>query len=545
MNRRDFLTITKKSSASTNTVKQGTRNLATGLTPYSGDWTINEVSHLLRRTMFGAKKSDIDFFLTLSIDDAVDQLLTTSAQPQPPVRDYGLIVLEEGTFDDLGVAKGQTWVNDLNTLSAEVARGDIGSLRTESHRKWWVGLMLNQKRSIEEKLLLFWHHHFSVQLSEVSNCTTLYRHHDLLRKNLMGNVRQLTKDVTVDSAMLKHLNGHLNEKKAPDENYARELQELMTVGKGNDSLYTEEDVMEAARVLTGWRIDDVTLTSFLDDGAHDMGTKKFSAFYNNTTISGSLNGTQEVDQLVDMIFSTTEAARFICRKLYKWFIYYDIDQATENNVITPLAEIFRNNNYEIKPVLRALFKSEHFFDVNNRACSIKSPYDMIIGLMREFNAGFPPYTDYVNGYELFHSLYNNAARMQQDLFQPPDVSGWPAYHQDPMHYELWVNSNSLPKRSKFTDLVIDQNIIDLRSFAAATSSPANPDKLVEESAMLLLSYPLSAASQLYIKNKYLLNNTGDNNVWTNAWNSNNNAVIRPALAEMYKFILNLPEFQLC
>ncbi|MBC8032961.1 MAG: DUF1800 domain-containing protein [Chitinophagaceae bacterium] len=541
MNRREFLTSSRTKTAAK---ARSSRNLATGLTPYAGAWTINEVAHLLKRTMFGARKSDIDFFLGLSVGNAVDELLKTSALPAPPVRDYGLITLEEGTFDDLGVAIGQTWINDLNVSSDEIARGNIDALRIQSLRKWWVGLMLNQKRSIEEKLLLFWHHHFSVQREEVESSRMLYYHHDLLRRNLMGNVRELTKLVTVDPAMLKHLNGHLNAAKAPDENYARELQELMTIGKGDDSGYTEDDVMEAARVLTGWRIDTDTFMAYFDVDAHDKDSKRFSAFYNNTTISGSTDGMQEITQLVDMIFSAREASRFFCRKLYKWFVYSNIDENTEANVISPLADILRANNFEIKPVLEALFKSEHFFDVQNQACNIKSPYDMIVGLMRDFNVSIPDYTAYATGYPIFFSVYIDAAEMQQNLLQPPDVSGWPAYHQDPMHYELWVNSNSLPKRADFTDKLITDNIIDVRSFAAATSMPWNPDRLIEDIDALLFRYPLSATSRAYVKNRFLLNNTGDNNIWTNAWNTNNNALINPALRELFKFLLNLPEFHL-
>ena len=176
-------------------------------------------------------------------------------------------------------------------------------------------------------MVLFWHHHFSVQQQEVENAQFLYRHHNLLRTNALGNFKTLVREVTIDPAMLIHLNGYLNAKQAPDENYAREMQELFAIGKGNDSLYTEDDVIAAARVLTGWRINDDPLSSYFDSGAHDTGSKTFSAFYNNTTIAGSSNGDQELDALVNMIFNTTEAARFICRKLYKWFVYYEIDDA--------------------------------------------------------------------------------------------------------------------------------------------------------------------------------------------------------------------------
>lgn len=129
-----------------------------------------------------------------------------------------------------------------------------------------------------------------------------------------------------------------------------------SIGQGNDSLYTEDDVIAAARVLTGWRITDIPLGVYLDTNAHDTGSKTFSAFYNNTTISGSTNPNQELDALMDMIFNTNEAARFICRKLYKWFVYYDISETVETEVIIPMAEVLKANNYEIKPALAVLFK---------------------------------------------------------------------------------------------------------------------------------------------------------------------------------------------
>lgn len=539
MDRREFFTRTKKNKTG------NVRRITSGLNPYSGAWTNNEVAHLLKRTMFGAKKTDIDYFRAMSPSAAVDELLNNIPVVSTPLRDYGLIEDEFGVFhDDLGVPQGQTWVNDLNTLSNPLVLGSINGLRVNSLFKWWCGLIINQNRSINEKMVLFWHHHFSVQEEEAGgNATILWRHHNLLRSNALGNIKQLVRDVTIDPAMLFHLNGYLNSKLAPDENYARELQELFTVGRGPDSLYTEDDVIAAARVLTGWRVDGTTLTSYLDNGSHDTGSKSFSSFYNNTTISN--NGVQEVADLVNMIFNTTEAARFICRKLYKWFVYYNIDEVTETNVITPLGELLRSSNFEIKPVLAALLKSEHFFDPLNQACYIKNPFDILVGTLREFNVSFPPYTDWRNGYPLFYNIYNKASEMQQTLYNPPDVSGWPAYHQEPMYYELWVNSNSLPRRANYTDSLIADSMLDVRAFANYSSNPADPDQLVSDVTALLLRYPLSLTSRNYTKNKYLLNNTNDDTVWTNAWNSNNNTYINSSLNELFKFIMNLPEYHLC
>ncbi len=545
MDRRDFFKTANRTTRSKTSSGKSRKMLFAGLNPYSGSWTVNEVTHLLKRTMFGAKKVDVDYFLSRTPDEAVDELLNTGFTPAPPLRDYGLLEDEGVWYDDLGVAIGQTWVNDPNTASFEGIRGSINSRRADSLKKWWSGLILNQQRSIQEKMVMFWHHHFSIQSTEVENAAMLYRHHNLLRTNAMGNVKTLVREVTIDPAMLIHLNGYLNTKQAPDENYARELQELFSIGKGNDSLYTEDDVIAAARVLTGWRITDIPLGVYFDTNAHDTGSKSFSAFYNSTTIAGSTNPDQELDALMDMLFNTTEAARFICRKLYKWFVYYDISETVEAEVITPMADVLIANNYEVRPALSVLFKSEHFFDVLNQACYIKTPFDMIVGTLREFNVTFPVYTDHVNGYPFFSNIYGQAADMQQQLFQPPDVSGWPSYYQEPMHYELWVNSNSLPKRADFTDALVNDSVIDVRAFAGYSSNPADPNQLIDDVTALLLRYPLSASSKTYVKTHFLTNNTTEDSVWTNAWNGNDNAVINTSLKDLFRFLMNLPEFHLC
>jgi uncharacterized protein (DUF1800 family) len=173
-----------------------------------------------------------------------------------------------------------------------------------------------------------------------------YRYNILLRQYALGNFKEMTRAVTMDPAMLKYLNGNANTKKAPDENYGRELQELFTVGKGPGSHYTEADVKAAAHVLTGFRIENKSLPDIhgvFDAGRHDENDKQFSDFYQNTTIKGrkGKEGEMELDDLLALIFSQPEVARFICRKLYRFFVYHNIDEETEKTIIEPLAELFR------------------------------------------------------------------------------------------------------------------------------------------------------------------------------------------------------------
>jgi uncharacterized protein (DUF1800 family) len=252
----------------------------------------------------------------------------------------------------------------------------VNSLRNASFKKWWMGVMINQDRSIREKMMLFWHNHFATETNVVGNAQFVYSHHLLLRTYALGNFKSLTRAVTIDPAMLVYLNGERNTKNAPDENYSRELQELFCCGKGPDSLYTEGDVKAAAQVLTGWKNDAATLSSTFVPQRHDATNKQFSSFYNNTIIQGKTGptaGDEELDALLNMIFATQEVAKYICRRLYRWFVYYDIDDTVEATIITPLANLFRTGNYEIKPVLDVLLKSEHFFDALAKGCLIKSP----------------------------------------------------------------------------------------------------------------------------------------------------------------------------
>jgi uncharacterized protein (DUF1800 family) len=257
--------------------------------------------------------------------------------------------------------------------------------------------------------------------------------------------------------MLVYLNGQYNTLTAPDENYAREIQELFCCGKGPDSLYTEADVKAAAKVLTGWRNNATTLSSYFTASRHDATNKTFSSFYNNTVITGrntATGGEQELDDLLNMIFANQEVAKYMCRRLYRWFVYYDIDDTVEQNVITPLANVFRSSNYEILPVLDMLLKSEHFFDVLSRGCVIKSPAELVIGFCRESEIVFQPDTDYVTNYGFYNYMVSWLSNMQQNIGDPPDVSGWKAYYQEPQFNEIWINSDTLPKRNQFTDTML-------------------------------------------------------------------------------------------
>ena len=527
---------------------QKTSRTNSGISQYTGIWDEKAVIHLLRRVHTGVKWEDITRFKAMSMSDAVDAVLDIDhTDPAPPVNSYS----EQNA--DPNVAAGETWVNDYNSL--------FNGQRMGSFKSWWVGQIINHDDTIREKMVMFWHNHFSTQ-SQVYNWPNFgYNYIKLLRSECLLNFKTLVKDVTLDPAMLVFLNGERNTKTAPDENYSRELQELFTLGKGPDSKYTESDVIEGAKVLTGWRINKQNGTVYFTANRHDTVDKTFSSFYNNTVVKGKDGdaGQEELDDLLNMIFAQNEVAKHMVRKLYRWFVYYEIDSDTETNVITPLADIFRNSGYEIKPVLEALFKSEHFFDTANRDALIKSPIDFTLGLVRTFDVELPSDADYNNQYRAWSVLYNTARGQQQQLGDPPSVAGWPAYYQIPQYHELWINSDTLPSRNKITDIMIASGFnvsgsrysIDTIKYAKKLSKPSDPNKLIDDMLLHLHTLEVNDAQKEYLKS-ILLGGQINDSYWTSAWNEHladptNNAkatVVSTRLAFLVKYLMNLAEFQL-
>jgi uncharacterized protein (DUF1800 family) len=558
MDRREFFTLKRRAKAPSPKTYAGYRQIYSGLTPYSGTLTAQQASHLLKRTMFGAKKADIDYFTGKSASQAVDELLNVPATlPAPPLKNYDNTDIEAGD-PDLTIAQGTTWVNN-------VSKGVVSNMqRGKSIKSWWLGQMINQDRNILEKMTLFWHNHWAIEINVIERPTFAYLYSVLLRGSALGNFKKMVNDVSLNVAMLRYLNGYLNAKTAPDENYARELQELFTLGKENNPNYTEDDVKAAARLLTGWKIDmDTEIVSF-KPADHDQTNKTFSSFYNGTTIAGRSDanaGTAELNDLINMIFSkTTEVSEYIVKRLYRWFVYYTIEPDTYTNVIKPLAQQFVAGGWEIKPVLAALLKSEHFFDPLSQGCLIKSPVDMIVGLVREFNVKFPDASDYVNQYNMWEYLQTQSAQMQQDICDLPNVAGWPSYYQIPMFYETWINHDTMPRREKLIDQLVMTGymrnninlIIDPLEFTKQFPNAGDPNQLINDVLDVLYRVPLSDTMKATIKTQILLTGQTDDTYWTNAWtiylqNPTNPQAYNPVytrLQTLYKYLMNLAEYQL-
>ena len=555
MNESDFLTNRSLTALAEVKAVSPTRVMS-GINPYAGPWTSNEVIHLLKRTMFGAKKLDVDYFSTRTMSQSVDELLAPLApNPTAPVKEY-LTTVTVGAKPDANILQGTTWVNDINS------DGTVQSQRIASYKKWWAGVMINQDRSIREKMIFLWINHFGNEADDVANANWIYQQHSLIRQHCLGNFKQLVRGMSIDPAMLKYLNGYLSTASAPDENYGRELQELFAIGKGPGSQYTEQDVKEAAKALTGWRINATTYKSYFDSTKHSAVGKQFSSFYNNTLVAGRTGATagdMELDDLLTMIFAQGEVAKFMVRKLYRWFVYYEIDATTENNVIAPLADIFRNNNYDIKPVLSALFKSEHFFDILNQGCVIKTPADLVIGAMREFSVSMPLSRDWDTSYGHWNTLYSLMNNQGLNLHDPPNVAGMPAYYQEPLFHEIWISSDSLPKRNQFTDIMTNSGYtrnafkmqFDFIAFAKTLPNPGNPNDLIDDTIKRIYRISVSPQVKQQMKTQLLLSNQQYDYYWTNAWADYianpivaNYNIVNTRLKDLFRYLMNLSEYQL-
>ena len=531
-----------------------------GVEPYAGPWGPAQVGHLLRRTTFGASRADRERFAALSIDMAIDRLLDDSVPD-------ATLPLNADTRDLVPV--GATWVDAIARDPASTFSPT--GVRMNSLRSWWMQRMIQQQASVREKMVLFWHSHFVTEVPDVGDPRFSYRYVDLIRRNALGNFRSLARDMTLDGAMLIYLNGNTNTRTNPNENYARELQELFTIGKGPEvapgdyTNYTEVDVRAAARVLTGWRTQtnaDGTVgavTWRFDPTRHDPTDKQFSHRYQDRVVTGRSGdaGAQELDDLIAMIFDQQETARYLCRKLYRWFVYYLIDDQVESTVIAPMADLLRASHYEVKPVLRLLFRSAHFFDPVNTGCMIKSPLDLTVGMVREFDMAIPA-ADLVQEYTFLLYLVTQASAMQQYLGQPPDVAGWSAYYQSPQYYELWINSDTLPRRTRLSNTFARTGyatggatlIIDPLAFTVGLTMPEEPNRLIDELCEYLYALPLTAGQKAFLKNT-LIPGLPDYE-WTVEWmdyvnepaNPLKAAPVKTKLQTLLSTMMQMPEYQL-
>jgi hypothetical protein len=479
------------------------------LDEYSGIWSAVQARHLLKRSTFGPSIQMVDTAISLGLKETIETLFAPLPMPDPPLKSI-LDGTGNNQLNDPGAMYGETWVNapPFPNVNPPMLRNRILRSRSKSLYSWTILQMHYSEISIREKLTLFWHNHFVVGDSTIAHREYLY--YALLRSYALGNFKELTKEITIDTSMLFYLSGAENTDDAPNENYSRELLELFTVGKGelassgDYTNFTEEDVIAMAKVLTGWGVPPIsnpnTLTSQFSNNNHAQGDKQLSHRFNNAIISE--NGDHEFRDLIEVIFQQDACSRFITKKLYRWFVHYEITEEIEENIITPLAAILRGNNYEIAPALKVLLKSEHFFEYT--ACMIKSPIDLMMSVTRGLGIN-PPQGEVEDEYDHAYHHYIMSADLEQALFFHPDVAGWKTYYQEPQFYKLWINNLLLPKRHEFCRLMVEGGIFNYNDVNYNVSSLVpvleivnsipeayDPNVLVNSLAEVMFNYPITA-----------------------------------------------------
>jgi hypothetical protein len=384
-----------------------------------GRWDYGMAAHLLRRAGFGGTIEEIDRLTDMGPQQAVNSLIDYQNLPDDfPALEFGELTgpldakKKAGGAGRGGMAGmvGTAYFRDMSQDQKRVLYNlEQGAQRAklEELKLWWIDRMIRTKRPLEEKMTLFWHGLFVSSAVTVKNSFLLSKQNNLFRQYAVGNYKNLALAVSKDPCMLVYLNNNQNEKEHPNENYARELMELFTLGIGN---YTEKDIKESARSFTGWtNVGDQFVFNVRE---HDTGTKTFLGH------TGNFTG----EDIVDIIFEQPACSKYIATRLLKFFGTDEPDPALVNAVTT----VVRQNNYNLQPVLRTLFASNWFYSPDVIDRQIKSPVQLVVGSLRALNVGLAEPKQVDNALKI----------MGQELFNAPTVKGWDGGR-------AWINTSTM------------------------------------------------------------------------------------------------------
>lgn len=406
-----------------------------------GEWSREHAAHLLERAGFGGTPEQIDRLAAAGPQRAVSFLVDYELVPNDLLAPFES---SQSAIDRLSEVVRETALQrqaadsmemqpSMEMQAMEMASVDAAQLnqaaRTalrqvdnhEIHRLtlWWGDRMLRTHRPLEEKMTLFWHNHFATSNQKVRDHQKMLGQNELFRRQATGNFGILLRYVARDPAMLIYLDNRANRRQAPNENFARELLELFTMGEGH---YGEEDIKAAARAFTGWTIRDERFRYL--ERLHDGGTKAFLGH------AGAYNG----DDIISLILAHPRTAEFIAGEIYRAFVREDLPEDLRRQLGAVLSEA----HYEIKPLLRTIFMSRDFYCEDSRGALIKSPVELVISTYRKIGlAELPTVPD-------FRDLTRD---MGQHLFYPPNVAGWTGGM-------AWIDPATLLKRANFAQNVL-------------------------------------------------------------------------------------------
>lgn len=542
------------------------------LNPLSGNLDFRKAKHLLRRATFNYTKEQLDVFTGMTAAQAIDSLTTDS--PNTLVEPYD--PLPEGSPDGF-------WTSSLELPDSFEGQNRKRSMITG----WWWHNAMNQI-SIKHKLSFFLYTCFTVSKNEGAGASTYFFDYlKLLDFYALGNIKTLAKKITLDSAMLYYLDNFRNNKNNPNENYAREYLELFTILRGEQigpedyTNYTEKDIQEAAKVFSGFKIEENRSIidpdtgipmGYVDFEQHNTDDKIFSGAFNNQTITGRESTTgisEELDDFVEMVFAQEETAKAYCRKLYRYFVKSKWDDEVETDIITPLAALLIANDFEMIPVIKTLLSSQHFYDADDSNAAdeiiggiIKSPLQLVSEICSVFKATIPdPTSDPLNYYSNFfanfiHNDYFVTAGM--DFFSPFDVAGYHAYFQEPDFDRYWFSSNTIIGRYRIIESLIQGTntigsgetyaTIDTVEFVKNNITNAqDPNLLIAEIADLLYPESIDTDRINYFK-KFIVEESFPDYYWTSVWlqylNDNDNFTVKTRIDALVTAMINAAEFQL-
>lgn len=543
------------------------------LSAYSQALGKRKAKHLLRRACFNFTPEKIDEFANLTPAQAVWALSAPSVQKlTEPINPRG------NDWDEMH------WTSSLKDPRDFQSQG---ALRTYVSGWWWYNAF--NEISLEHKLTLFLHTCFTASKdSGTGTSTHFYDHLRLLKNYAYGDLKTLANKITIDNGMLMYLDNNVNNKWNPNENYAREFMELFTILKGPQTApgdytnYTEDDVIEAAKVFSGYKnqndrsiIDAETglPMGYIKDNHHVSEDKTFSVRFGNATITGGLDATsikQEHKDFVDMIFNQDATAISYVRKLYRFFVKSEWSTDVETNIIEPLAADLRANGFQLLPVLKKLLESEHFYDeddsdnTDNRVGAIiKHPMQLWTEIISAFKVDLVDANQQANWEEFYHYFFRNFAHNSCftgagfNMFAPDSVAGYAADYQGPDYDRQWFSSATIVARYKYIesfllgkDLIAGwgrfTSIVDSIAYVESTiSNPYDANTVVTEIADYLYAETIDQDRIDYFKG-ILTSSLGDV-YWTGAWGDyvgGDDTTTRIRLDELLTAMVNAAEFQL-
>ncbi len=418
----------------TTTPARTTHTLPASLDPISErEFGYEQARHLLWRAGFGGTPEQIDTLASWGPARAVDHLLEVEKVPfeQPAADRFDKDIMRPPTRAERLEARAARRRRDEDALAR------LRLLRQQRQRqdrrqmaeiqRWWLQRLIESPRPLEEKMTLFWHGHFATSYRTIENSYHMYQQNQLFRRHAVGSYKALLYAIIRDPAMLAYLDNNDSRVGRPNENLARELMELFSLGVGN---YTEKDIKEGARALTGYTFEDDEF--FFNPDNHDKGSKQILG------ARGNLDG----EDFVAVILGQKACARFIAGKLYDFFAlhpgsYEQADAPAVTRVKARLAGVLRRSDYNVRPVLRRLLLSRHFYHptvVNNR---IKSPAELVVGAVRSLNTPVRDMGVLLQAMEL----------MGQSLFFPPSVKGWDGGRS-------WINTSTVFIRQNLMNFLL-------------------------------------------------------------------------------------------